>query len=369
MMSDRSVKVIVDGAKAIARLSADTTLGRIAALIATAGIEVLTGSKLEAMLKAGWQKLFHEPLPMPDPPMWVGFLLLATAIGTAIIAHIRQPSADKAVAPIRIVAIKHMSLERIAIDLAEEMLPPALYGAKPQTVEIDQTPFYREGVLNVEAAVATQAELPIRIAAMAQAMPDAAFAYMGKAHIPLAILAGHSISTGTKITFFELSRNSMARWLPLSDESGPNLGIQVLPGAQNENAADAIVRVSVSFPVRPEDIWGSAPTLAREWHLTITRPKLDPITTAPQVAELAMRFRSILDDVKANHPLVERIHVFCAAPMSVCFAFGQQITKTIHPTVLVYNFVAFSKPKYPWALVVNAPGPGTKIIHLTPATA
>jgi hypothetical protein len=359
-ISDKSVEKIIDGGVAVARLVVGTALGKIAFLCAATGIGIITGT-VDAVMKAAWERFLHTPLPLPDTPIWVGCLLLASGIALAVYGH--RQSLPKTTTVPRVIAIKHMSMERVAVDLTSDMMPPALVGAAPQTVEIDQTPHYRNGALAIEAAVTAQMDLPTQVAAMAKAMPDATFAYFGKAHIPLAVMAGHSLSTGTKVIFFELGRGSMARWLPLAETVGPNLGIQVTSGEQPQGASDAIVRISVSYPVSLGDIAGSAPGDAKEWHLTIDQPKLDSVTSAAQVAAIAMRFRAILDEVKANHPSVRRIHVFCAAPMSVCFAMGQQITKSIHAAVLVYNFVGGFTPKYPWALAINAHGSGAELIH------
>lgn len=360
-ISDKSVEKVVDGGVTIVRLVVGTALGTIAVLCATTGLGIITGTG-DALLKAGWEQVFHAPLWLPDVPIWGGCLLLATGIAIGFYLH-RYSMTAKAAPPRRLIAIKHMSMERIAVDLTSDMMPPALAGASPHTVVTDQTSHYRNGALAIEAAVAAQADLPTEVAAMAKAMPDAIFAYFGKAHIPLAVMAGHSLSTGTKVIFFELGRDSMARWVPLAETGGPDLGIQVIPGKQPQDASDAIIRVSISYPVSPEDIAGSAPGGAKEWHLTVDRPKLDTVTSAAQVAAIAMRFRAILDEVKTKHPSVLRIHVFCAAPMSVCFAMGQQITKTIHATVLVYNFVGGATPKYPWALAINGHGHGADLVH------
>lgn len=362
IISDRGIEKVVDGVVAIVRLIVGTALGRIGFLTASTGIGTITGT-IDALLQAGWLQVFGRPLPLAELPWWTGYILLVTGIATAAYGQRRQSEAAKVAPAKQVVAIKHMSMERIAVDLTGDMMPPALAGASPQTVEIDQTPYYRNGALAIEAALAGQADLHTQVAAMARAMPDATFAYFGKAHIPLAVMAGHSLSTGTKVTFFELGRDSMARWLSLAETGGPDLGIQLIPGEQPQDASDAIIRVSVSYPVSLEDIAGSAPGGAKEWHLTVDRPTLDTVTSAAQVAAIATRFRAILDEVKAKHPSVRRIHVFCAAPMSVCFAMGQQITKTIHPTVLVYSFVNGSTPKYPWALAINAPGSGAELVH------
>lgn len=359
-ISEKSVERVVDGTIAVVRLLVGTALGKIAILCATAGIGIITGT-VDAVIKAAWEQFFHAPLPLPDTPIWIGCLLLASGIALAVYGH--RQALPKATAAHRVIAIKHLSMEPIAVDLTKDMMPSTLVGATVQTVEINQTPYYRDGTLAIEAAVKTQLDLPTQVAAIAKVTPDAIFAYFGKAHIPLAVMAGHSLSTGTRVIFFELGRNSMARWLPLAETGGPDLGIQVIPGEQPQDASEAIVRVSVSYPVLPKDIAGSAPGNAKEWHLTIDRPKLDTVTSAAQVTAIATRFRSMLDEVKAYHPSVQRIHVFCSAPMSVCFAMGQQITKTIHATVLVYNFVGSSMPKYPWALAINTHSSDADLVH------
>ena len=67
-------------------------------------------------------------------------------------------------------------------------------------------------------------------------------------------------------------------------------------------------------------------------------------------------FREVLDALKTEEPGPTGIHVFYSGPMSVAFCLGRQISPTIHPPVLVYNYTAKTTPKYAWALRVNGQG-------------
>jgi hypothetical protein len=53
-------------------------------------------------------------------------------------------------------------------------------------------------------------------------------------------------------------------------------------------------------------------------------------------------------------PNTRRIHVFYSGPPPVAFHFGQQISKTIHPKVIVYNYVSKDTPPYSWGLEITA---------------
>ncbi len=127
-------------------------------------------------------------------------------------------------------------------------------------------------------------------------------------------------------------------------------------------ASEAVIRISVSYPVHESNIAEALCRTYRDVHMSITNPRVDAIRTRRQIETIARAFRQVLDKLKSEQPEPARIHVFYSGPMSLAFCLGRQISPTIHAPVFVYNFTAKTTPKYAWAVHVNGDGPPESLI-------
>jgi hypothetical protein len=116
------------------------------------------------------------------------------------------------------------------------------------------------------------------------------------------------------------------------------------------SAGDAVIKVEISYLIKPEDITAVVPFPSAQIDISIAKPRIDSITTKKQVEDIAKAFRQALDSLKdAKH-----LHVFLAAPMSVVVALGRLMSPSIHGSVVVYNFTDKTSPRYAWGINVNA---------------
>jgi hypothetical protein len=252
-----------------------------------------------------------------------------------------------------LIAIRHRSFDSAPAPLMPDALPESYAKRAIIHEEIDQTSFFSAGILtDPSAALRVQAGLAGRLRTQLQAHAGALVAYYGKAHIPLAFAAGYATQADPRVLHLELARQGPRTWLPLQTGNGPDLNVNVEETGAPA-AGDAVIRVSVSYPVARADILDRLPTHGQDLHIRIGTPKIDAITHDGQVDDLARRFRSVLDRLQAQSPQPVAIHVFCAAPMSVVFALGRQVSPTIHPPVIIHNYTQASMPRYAWAVQVN----------------
>lgn len=353
MITDQRAQKVGNWALEAMRIQYGKSYGKVAVLLVAAAIAVANTSWLPfggALLgQVSWQTaLASATLSGPQVAGVVGLGGLAAWV---VITGMKT---DKAAANDGVmIAIRHRSFDGAPAPLTPDALPAPYKKHAIIHEEIDQTSFFSAGILvEPAAALRVQAGLAARLRTQLQAHAGAPIAYYGKAHIPLAFAAGYAAQVDPRVLHLELARQGPKTWLPLQPGNGPDLNVTVEETGAPV-AGDAVVRVSVSYPVDRPDIFERLPAHAQDFHLHIGTQKIDAVTHEGQVDDLARRFRSVLDRLQQQSPPPAAIHVFCAAPMSVVFALGRQVSPTIHPPVIIHNYTQASTPRYAWAVQVN----------------
>jgi hypothetical protein len=95
------------------------------------------------------------------------------------------------------------------------------------------------------------------------------------------------------------------------------------------------------------------PTPCASQELGLAQPQLDVVTSEQQLRAYTQAFRQMMDQVHELLPRATCIHLFYAGPPSLAFCCGQQISKTIHPRIIVYNYFGMDVPKYSWGLDIT----------------
>ena len=319
----------------------------------------------------------------------VGALLLRTDLIWAVVALLRQTSIQEAIqnsspssaqlaigtmamaagtllllstvvtrwrpkAPV-LVALRHQSFDGNSRALETSDLPSSLKGADIVRLDINQSSFFRNGVLaEPRIALLQQDSLAAQLNAHLHAHPQATVAYCGKAHIPLAFAAAHTALSEVRLNYFELERNKAGwRWLHDTAE-GENLGLHVERSMKASAGGDAVIRVEISYRIKQDEIAAIVPAPAADIRIAIAKPQIDCITTTAQVEAIAAAFRTALDHLQGSPVAITRIHVFIAAPMSVVVALGRRASPTIHKPIIVHNYSDKAMPRYAWGIEVNA---------------
>ena len=254
-----------------------------------------------------------------------------------------------------VLMIRHQSLEPIAPNAGRASLPAELRGLPMQEVGVDLSALFRGGRLtDPRTAIGQQAARVQELQPLWKDYPNLEVAYYGIAHIPLVFWVGGLLNMRKPVHILEHNRRTNQWDLLSSNSAYPHLLLRDVPVPAHQDSRDIAVKFSVSYPVLDSDVQLAVPNARRVMELAVPEPALDSIRGQAQLEEYAAAFRSVLDSIHNRDDDVERVHVFYAGPVSLAFRCGQLVSPTIHPGVLVYNYVSQDGPRYSWAIRVNA---------------
>lgn len=255
-----------------------------------------------------------------------------------------------------LVAIRHQSMEPLESKLNAASLPGTLKSANIEEIVIDQTDLYDNGRLtNPMEAARRQKDVAHQLSEVLNTYPDAEIGYYGIAHIPLLFHIGCQLQNRKRFHFFDHNRRTNEWDLLQSGEDYPQITLEELPDVVTQNGGDVIVRVSISYPVPLEPIEGIVPNPIASLHLSIDQPKRDIVTSKEQLQQYSDVFRDMLDEIHNKLPNTECVHIFYAGPVALAVYFGRQISKPIHPRIIVYNYSTKDNPPgYAWGLEITA---------------
>ena len=251
-----------------------------------------------------------------------------------------------------LIAIHHLSLERrTSIRNAVSTTLTEYSDHYIEEVLIDQTDLFRNGrLVEPHVALERQKDLVSRLDSLLREYPDAEIGYFGLAHIPLIFHAGYEINR-REVRAFGTNRQT-GEWQSLSESADgwSKISIEGLPTSSSHLAGDVVIRMSVSSEVTMEQVQGLAPNAIASVHLAIDTPRLDCVGCEDQLNEYALAFRQVLTDIQRLLPNMQKIYLFFAGPPTLAFTCGQQISKTMDPDVVVFNFSRKDQPNYRWGL-------------------
>jgi transcriptional regulator with XRE-family HTH domain len=250
-----------------------------------------------------------------------------------------------------LIVVRHQSMEPVPQKAVLESLPDAYTKYRIIELVIDQCDLFRANRLSdPREAAYRQADLVNQMTELLVRYPDAKIAYYGIAHIPLHFLAGFQISNRGHIALFDFDRYRRT-WDQLQKQGEiPQLIVTGLPSRLRREHGEVVVRVSIAHRVTPEVVSEVIPTPMASIHLTLKQPQADVVTSEQQIQEYGRVFRRAMDEIHARLPQASGIHVFYAGPASLAFYCGQQVSKTIHPRFVVYNYTGQDVPRYSWGL-------------------
>lgn len=254
-----------------------------------------------------------------------------------------------------LIIIHHLSLDKRASVKSFFQQDSLEYsGLEVKEILIDQTSLYNDGVLsNPTEALIKQSDLIDQLNGFYDAYPTSRIGYFGLAHIPLMFHAGYQVNR-RHVNVFATNRQTGA-WLSLKESGrGPMLRLEEAKNKSSVESGDVIIRVSMSYLVREEQIQGFVNNPLASYHLRLDKPKPDIVKNNEQLNRYARLFYDLLVEINARFPNTNQIHLFMSAPPAVTFRFGQQVSKTIDPQILVYNYSNKDHPSYGWAINIMA---------------
>jgi len=248
-----------------------------------------------------------------------------------------------------LIAIRHQSMEQIPANAIQAWLPANLRDCEYIEIHIGQCDLFHNGrLIDPYEAARRQHDLEERVAALLVQHPDAQLAYYGIAHIPLLFLAGYTLSNRRAILLFENARYTRS-WDLLQRKGATHaLHLSGLPADIEQRQGDVVVRVSMSYRVTEDTVAEVIPEPLASIELGLDQPQLDAVTSEPQLWAYTRAFRDMMDQIHHYLPRATAIHIFYSGPPALAFACGQQVSKTIHPRLVIYNFFGRDQPRYSW---------------------
>lgn len=269
----------------------------------------------------------------------------------------KDRSCTQAETPVLVICAK--SLRPIAEREVLEAFGGKLQGRKIETVALDFTDLVTPDDTLIDPDVAAQriADPQGTLFAALARFSEAELVFHGLAHIPLVVLAGHLITDRQHVQLFDFHSNTWA-W-PENGNEFPPLNVHGLPKKRLRSTRDVVVRFSASYMATRRQTRAVVPNPSVEIDMTVPDPKRDIVRSEEQVRKYGKEFRNAIDLVARQVPSCKYVHLFYAGPMALAFHLGQQISATIHPPVIVWNF---RRGNYEWAIDLSAAVRGEECI-------
>ena len=279
----------------------------------------------------------------------------AFTVGLLRSSALSIPDAPQLLTRKTLVAIRHQSMEPLESKLIAASLIGTFTPPKLEEIVIDQTDLYDNGRLtNPIEAARRQRDISRQLSDTLNTYPDAEIGYYGIAHIPLLFHIGCQLQNRKRIHFFDHNQKT-DEWDQLQRGGDyPEIRLVGLPDVISQEYGDVVVRISISYPVTREAIEGIVTNPIASLNLNIAQPEIGVVTSEEQLQQYSTAFRNMLDKVHNKLPNTERVHIFYAGPVALAVYFGRQISKTIHPRIIVYNHSTKANPHYAWGIEVTA---------------
>lgn len=181
-----------------------------------------------------------------------------------------------------------------------------------------------------------------KIRAAADARGDAVIHFFGLAEVPHMIALGAHVGDERKVVVHDQDRKSGSwRWPEVSETLKlVTSGLENLKTAVTARGV-AVLRVAISSVISDSDVRA---VVGDEKLADVTVglaeglvPTYGLVRSAADVDAIRLRFREAFAALKNARPNIETVHLFVAAPPSVCFAVGQELTLRNSPPVQTYR--------------------------------
>ena len=163
---------------------------------------------------------------------------------------------------------------------------------------------------------------------LVQENPGAKVIYFGLGEVPLLIAVGAYLGDEVIVEVRDLDRDT-GQWVWSEEGATLDLLTQGIPIEKVDAPGTALVRIELSYPINDsfvDDAVGKG-HLA-DIGLSIASPpgpRPGAVRTLSHVEAIRAKMRDIVVTLANQRPLLEKIHLFVAAPPSVCIAVGREL--------------------------------------------
>jgi hypothetical protein len=195
--------------------------------------------------------------------------------------------------------------------------------------------------------------------------------YFGLPEVPHAIAAGGLLGDERYVHIHEFDRDA-DRWTwPAHDRTLTltTSGVPTMPAVTARGTA--ILRVSISAAISPADVR----EVVGDEHLADVEismegdraPGITRVRSEADLEHVRLTFREAFAALRAARPNIELIYLFVAAPVSVCFAIGQELKPRNSPPIQTFRYRSHSEqPSQQFALLLSAEDQGVEPAAIVP---
>lgn len=166
--------------------------------------------------------------------------------------------------------------------------------------------------------------------------------YFGLAEVPHVIGLGAFLGDELPVVLHDWDRDRNTWTWPREDRT-IRLTTKGLPTGEPIPASGSVVlRLEISFPISDEDVRTAIGSNhlgeVRIVHAADAAPEICKVRSAADLLAVREEVRKALAALRTRFPNCETIHMFAAAPVSACFALGQELKPRNSPPIQTYRF-------------------------------
>ncbi len=220
---------------------------------------------------------------------------------------------------------------------------------RPEVHNIDCYRYYRNGiVVNPDEALRRTLSIGTTLENLSQVEPaNLKFYYGGMIQVPFAFVAGTLLSNTMSVEVYDWNRNKQKAY-PTSEQS-IDKPLEIEASETDISSSNEVaIELEISYPVdRANTIQaaGKIPVIK----ISANPMGIDNASSLEQQVIICEVFHRLLDKYQG----LERIHIFIAAQNSLVFQLGRQISKRVHPEIVVWQYERQNERKNPWGIKIN----------------
>lgn len=274
--------------------------------------------------------------------------------------------------PKGLILILHSGFKKIAVTECLDALPKTWLNLDRKIFEIEYSekinlPDLYDMAFN-QNAYEHRLQFAEKIKPALAEFSDYTVVYFGLAAIPLAIDLGQHFHNHHNVEVFQWSHQEITAHdgQVITDEDKKKRWHRYIEAPKKKNKivsngllqkdqkgiVSALIRVSASHPVHPEDT-ASIVENASELEVGFEYPNEDAITSPEVMNNIADAVKEAIDNISDNRSKINVIHLFASVPCGLAFMIGNKISPNIHPLIQTYQYKSTATPKYKEALLIK----------------
>lgn len=259
--------------------------------------------------------------------------------------------------PDRLIIIRQSShLRNVTSAEARHAMPNDLLRLPSEAVEVDMRPFENDvnnGYWDDSANYIVDQSRKIR--ELIETAVNPVILYFGFAEIPHIISLGAYMGDERQIRVYDYDRDT-GTWAWPETKQTVSVSTKGLPADRVDADGEAVICVSVSYDIGDTDV-DAVVSRGRLANITVRvdDPRPTIIRSSADATTIRLEIRRALSKLRELRPRLDRIHLFVAAPVSVCFLIGQELRLRSGVPIVTYRFrTGINGAKHTKAIVLQA---------------